>query len=89
MSYGKGDFEAGFNAAQNAAQVYRQLEDRFGLGLALSFMGSFASFRGDVALAEQVLTEAVGIGREIGSGYIHSLAISVLGRLGLSAAWRT
>jgi non-specific serine/threonine protein kinase len=84
MSYGEGDFQAGLNAGQDAARLYRQLGDRFGLGMALFNMGNMAALQGDFALAERVLTEAVGIGREIGEREISgqvilAFALGVLG----------
>jgi non-specific serine/threonine protein kinase len=80
MSYGDGDYQTGLDACQEAVRLYEQLGDRPGLGFALGYLGNMAAMQGDMALAEQALTEAVLVGREIENKLILAFALGVLSR---------
>ncbi len=78
MSYGAGNYQAGLDASQEAAHLFRQLGDRSELAMALCYVGNMAAFQGENALAEEALAEAILIGRETGNKVVLSYALGVL-----------
>jgi tetratricopeptide (TPR) repeat protein len=77
MLYGLGDYQGGLEAGQEAVNLYRQLDDQFGLGCALCYTGNMAAFQNQLDLAEQALSEAIQIGHEIGNNLILCFALGV------------
>ena len=66
LSYADGDYHDGLEASQEAVRLYRQLGNQAGLAFALCTTGNMAAFQDKMTLAENALTEAISIGREIG-----------------------
>jgi predicted ATPase/DNA-binding CsgD family transcriptional regulator len=80
-----GDIADALARREASVRLYRQLGHRPELGKALELLGSAAMLRGDWALAERALAEAVALGRETGDKLTLSFALSMQSGLLLAA----
>lgn len=85
MAFVAGDITATVVNRQASVHLYRQLEDRQGLGRALGMLGYAAMLQGDGVLAERALIETIALGRETGDKVALSFALVVQSRLLLAA----
>jgi DNA-binding CsgD family transcriptional regulator/tetratricopeptide (TPR) repeat protein len=80
-----GDIADALARREASVRLYRQLGHRQELGKALELLGSAAMLRGDWALAERALAEAVALGRETGDKLTLSFALRMQSGLLLAA----
>jgi predicted ATPase/DNA-binding NarL/FixJ family response regulator len=80
-----GDIAAALAHREASVRLYRQVGDRQGLGRALELLASAAMLRGDWALVEHALAEAVALRRETGDTLTLSFALSMQSGLLLAA----
>jgi DNA-binding NarL/FixJ family response regulator len=75
----RGDYAAARPLAEESVELFREGEDRFGLGIRLSRLGITALAQGDNAAARAALEEGVAICREIDDDWALALALRNLG----------
>jgi DNA-binding CsgD family transcriptional regulator len=75
----QGDYAAARPLAEESVGLFREGEDRFGLGITLSRLGITALAQGDHAAARAALEEGVEICREIDDDWALALALRNLG----------
>src|SRR5262249_62165698 len=64
---------------EESVALFRRLDERWGLGLALSFSGVAISRLGEVAPARAALEESLAVLRPIGDGWATAIALGGLG----------
>jgi non-specific serine/threonine protein kinase len=85
MVFVAGDIATALTYREASVRLYRQLEDRQGLGRALGLLGYVAMLRGQMTEAERALLEAITLGREAGDKLALSFALTIQSRFLLAA----
>lgn len=82
LAYGQGDYEAARPLFEESLRIFRELDDRWGIGLSVDGLGTVARVQGDYSAARSLHEESLTIFRELGDMW--GIATS-LGNLGLVA----
>lgn len=83
LAYCQGDYEAAHPLCDESLRIFRELGDRWGIGLSLDCLGTLARVKGDYVASQSLHEESLRIFKELGDRW--GIATSLL-NLGLLAS---
>ena len=81
LAYRQGDYDGSIRLCTESLALFRELDDRAGMGQALYVLGMIAEGQGEYERAKTLLTESLALGREVGNKRRMAISLNSIGEV--------